>query len=162
MITSHRDARRDADVWLKGKRDEKGKEEEEANSDSRSLVYGVAYSGSGRSIASVEVRVGGEDEEWKPARLLDHNGGVVDGNGDNEDEGNRFAWTRWEALVEVPGGGEATTGAETVRLCCRAVDCEGNSQPASPAEAVKKETSGYLYNACHCVDVRLEELSATL
>ena len=183
MITSHRDARRDADVWLPPETTAQKSTRADRGCTSCALVRGVAYSGSGRSISSVEVRVGGEDEEWRPAVLLDHCGGGGDHDSDNDDgdddnddddddddggddddddsDGNRFSWTRWEIEVTVPAEAEAARD-ETTRLCCRATDSKGNTQPSSPAEAVAAETSGYLYNACHCVDVRLEELREVL
>ena len=95
-------------------------------------VSGVAYSGgTGNAIAKVEVSTDG-GQSWIDATLK------VDEV--KEDGSHRnFGWIRWEAsLPEV----------KTSSVCCRAIDTEGNTQPAiSPKER------GYLYNGWQTVQV---------
>jgi sulfite oxidase len=94
-------------------------------------VRGWAIGGGGRSVASVEVsRNGGR--EWQAARLTP--------------VAPRWAWSFWEATVELaPGPHE---------LVARATDEAGTSQP--PAVGATWNVKGYNNNAWHRVAVRAE------
>jgi sulfite oxidase len=95
---------------------------------------GYAISGGGRGIARVEVSADG-GQSWHEAVL---------GEGKQQPAHKAWAWTFWEATVAVPptatsrvasakGGGRQQGGhgasAQTVTVCCRAIDTAFSMQP---------------------------------
>lgn len=88
-------------------------------------VTGVALSGGGHTIASVEVSVDGGG--WRPAPIVDN--------------GGRYGFSVFSLAVDL------APGAHVLRS--RATDSAGATQP----EAAVWNPSGYLENAVHAVDV---------
>lgn len=60
-----------------------------------------------------------------------------------------WAWTLWRASVPVPEG-----KADQIKLVCKAVDSDYNTQPESP-DAIWN-LRGVLNNAWHEVHVKIE------
>jgi len=81
-------------------------------------VKGWAWSGGGRSIVRVDVSVD-DGVTWTTAEL---------GEGATQNPTRAWAWTFWEATVEIP---EELKGKE-VTVLCRAVDSSYSSQPENP------------------------------
>ena len=77
-------------------------------------IRGYAYSGGGRGIVRVDVSADG-GKTWRSAAL---------GQGSEQPLDRAWAWTFWEADVEVPEGG-------SMELVCKAVDASYNVQPDS-------------------------------
>ena len=97
----------------------------------RHLVRGWAMGGGGEPLARVELSVDG-GRSWREARRVG--------------PGERWAWTFWEADVELP------RGAHT--LMARAVGGDGETQPPSPQETWN--VKGYGNKAWYRVTLRAE------
>ena len=95
-------------------------------------VAGYAFSGGGQNIQKVEVSSDG-GKTWSEADL---------GRGSEQPPNKAWAWTHWTASLPIP------SGAASMTVCCRALDINYNSQPASPASVWNLR--GLNGNACHC------------
>jgi len=82
-------------------------------------VKGWAWSGGGRGIVRVDVSLD-DGVTWTTAEL---------GEGATQNPTRAWAWTFWEATVEIP---EEMKGTE-VTVLCRAVDSSYSTQPENPA-----------------------------
>ena len=80
-------------------------------------IKGYAYSGGGRGIVRVDVSADG-GKTWTTAAL---------GRGSEQPLDRAWAWTFWEADIEVPAA--AVSGG--IEIVCKAVDASYNVQPDS-------------------------------
>lgn len=101
-------------------------------------VRGYAYSGGGHAIIRVDVSAD-DGKTWTTAQLEP----VYDRRYRN------WAWTLWHTSVKVP---ETKDGQ--IKLMCKAVDSDYNTQPESP-EAIWN-LRGVLNNAWHEIPVSIE------
>jgi len=93
----------------------------------RTTLIGRAWSGLGRKIAKVEVKI---DDIWEPAE-------VTEGAG-------KYAWSKWVFDWDAKPGAYA--------ISCRATDEHGNVQPLTPPW----DEAGFANNAVHVVTVFVE------
>ncbi|GBG31908.1 Nitrate reductase NADH [Hondaea fermentalgiana] len=104
-------------------------------------LKGWAWSGGGRNIIRVDVSVDG-GKTWQGADL---------GRGAEQGQNRAWAWTFWEAEVDIPP--ELRKPGVELDICCRAVDVSMNHQPERP-EAVWN-LRGIMNNSYHHVAVTL-------
>lgn len=100
-------------------------------------MQGFAYSGGGRGIVRVDVS-GDGGKSWTTATLKE---------GAEQSRGRAWAWTLWEAEVDVSTG--------EAELICKAVDEAHNTQPDSVQGIWNLR--GINNNAWHRVRVQAQE-----
>jgi sulfite oxidase len=104
-------------------------------------IKGYAWSGGGRDIIRVDLKSNGLQEPWITADL----------NKEIEQEtGRAWAWTPFEANVEIPEDIET----KEVEICSRAVDDSYNVQPETVANIWNFR--GVLANAWSCIKLEVE------
>lgn len=109
--------------------------------DGKVFVQGYAFSGGGRSVNRVDVSADG-GLTWYDAELR-HRDNVV--------PGRDWAWTKWEAKVDIPP--ESLSSGE-IEIVCKAVDSSYNVQPDS-YEGIYN-ARGVLVNAWQRIKVNVE------
>lgn len=133
----------------------------------KTTIRGYAYSGGGRGIVRVDVSIDG-GKVWSKATLLD---------GSDQPRGRAWAWTHWEAEVNMPTpvsielgepdsdhklrasatkkGPKKHRGMLPVEIICKATDDGYNAQP----DSVKGiwNLRGINNNAWHRINVTVQE-----
>mmetsp|Transcript_24856 Transcript_24856/g.40306 ORF Transcript_24856/g.40306 Transcript_24856/m.40306 type:complete len:574 (-) Transcript_24856:92-1813(-) len=106
-------------------------------------VKGWSWSGGGRNIVRVDVSVDG-GETWQGAELKE---------GSDQKYNRAWAWTLWEAEVDIPK--ELCKPGQKLDVVCRAVDSSMNSQPEKLDSVWNLR--GIMNNSYHHVHVELVE-----